>query len=179
MKTGKRWQEILTASMKQLFLFLMPENDTDPKGWRRAIWMLLGWFFLVQTLTGLVMWMFYSPSTHTAWESVFYLQHEIPMGWWIRGIHYWAAECMVVASFLLLILYISSIGSAASNHRSYLRVLWITGMILALAITGYLLPWDQHGFWSKIRTHIMGLTPVIGSSLERLMLGELSWATIP
>ena len=53
-------------------------------------------------------------------------------------------------------------------------------MILALAITGYLLPWDQHGFWSaKIRTHIMGLTPVIGSGLERLMLGELSWATIP
>ena len=63
------------------------------------------------------------PRTHTAWESVFYLQHEIPMGWWIRGIHYWAAECMVVASFLLLILYISSIGSAASNHRSYLRAL--------------------------------------------------------
>ena len=31
-ETGKRWQEILTASMKQLFLFLMPENDTDPKG---------------------------------------------------------------------------------------------------------------------------------------------------
>ena len=172
MKTGKRWQEVVTASMKQLVLFLMPENDADPMGWRRAIWMLLGWFFLIQTLTGLVMWMFYSPSTHTAWESVFYLQHEIPMGWWIRGIHYWAAECMVVASLLLLTLYISSIGSAASNHRSYLRALWITGIIITLAIAGYLLPWDQHGFWSaKIRTHIMGLTPVIGSGLERLMLG--------
>ena len=87
------------------------------------------------------------------------------------GVHYWAAQCMVVSSILLLTLYISSIGSAASNHRSYLRALWITGMILALAITGYLLPWGQHGFWSaKIRTHIMGLKPVIGSGLERLML---------
>jgi len=94
------------------------------------------------------------------------------MGWWIRGVHYWAAQCMVVSSILLLTLYISSIGSAASNHRSYLRALCITGMILALAITGYLLPWGQHGFWSaKIRTHVMSLKPVIGSGLERLILG--------
>ena len=78
---------------------------------------------------------------------------------------------MVVSSILLLTLYISSIGSAASNHRSYLRALCITGMILALAITGYLLPWGQHGFWSaKIRTHIMSLKPVIGSGLEGLIL---------
>ena len=40
------------------------------------------------------------------------------------------------------------------------------------ALTGYLLPWDQKGYWAtKVATSIMGSTPVVGSYLLSLIVG--------
>jgi len=141
-------------------------------GWPHTLWFLLTFLFLVQASTGIILWMFYSPSTQTAWESVFYLQHKVPGGWLIRGIHYWSAECMVVVAALLVMLGVWFKVCSERVIRDHYLALCLAMITLALAMTGYLLPWDQHGYWSaKIRTHLMGLTPIIGSSLERLMLG--------
>ena len=46
-------------------------------------------------ITGVFMWLCYSPSAQTAWESVFYMQEHIPGGWILRGIHHWMAQMMV------------------------------------------------------------------------------------
>ena len=36
-------------------------------------------------------------------------------------------------------------------------------LVLMLSLTGYLLPWDQKGFWAtKVATNIMGIVPVVG-----------------
>ena len=51
--------------------------------------------FLVQAITGLVLWMFYSPSAQTAWESVYFVEYEVAGGWLLRGIHHYAAQVMV------------------------------------------------------------------------------------
>jgi ubiquinol-cytochrome c reductase cytochrome b subunit len=41
-----------------------------------------------------------------------------------------------------------------------------------LSLTGYLLPWDQKGYWAtKVATNIMGIVPVIGPALQRLVIG--------
>ena len=46
------------------------------------------------------------------------------------------------------------------------------GLILAFALTGYLLPWDQKGYWAtKVATSIIGATPVIGGWLQELVQG--------
>ena len=37
--------------------------------------------FCVQAITGFFLWVYYSPSAQTAWESVYFLQHEIIGGW--------------------------------------------------------------------------------------------------
>ena len=45
-------------------------------------------------------------------------------------------------------------------------------LVLGLALTGYLLPWDQKGYWAtKVATRIAGLTPVAGPQLEKLVVG--------
>ncbi|MDX1952036.1 MAG: cytochrome b N-terminal domain-containing protein, partial [Verrucomicrobiota bacterium] len=45
-------------------------------------------------------------------------------------------------------------------------------LVLALSLTGYLLPWDQKGYWAtKVTTNIAGITPVIGPMLQKLMVG--------
>jgi ubiquinol-cytochrome c reductase cytochrome b subunit len=45
-------------------------------------------------------------------------------------------------------------------------------LVLALSLTGYLLPWDQKGYWAtKVATNIAAVTPVIGPSLQKLIIG--------
>ena len=45
-------------------------------------------------------------------------------------------------------------------------------LVLALSLTGYLLPWDQKGYWAtKVATSIVSMTPVVGPSLQQLLVG--------
>ena len=39
----------------------------------------------------------------------------------------------------------------------------LLGVMLGFALTGYLLPWDQKGYWAtQVATNIAGTLPVIG-----------------
>ncbi|MBM3846051.1 MAG: c-type cytochrome, partial [Verrucomicrobia bacterium] len=50
--------------------------------------------------------------------------------------------------------------------------LGLLGIVLALSLTGYLLPWDQKGYWAtRVATNIAAITPVIGPDLQRLIIG--------
>ena len=43
---------------------------------------------------------------------------------------------------------------------------------LAISLTGYLLPWDQKGFWAtKVATNLVGIVPVIGGDLQKIIIG--------
>ena len=64
--------------------------------WRYVWGSTLVLTFLTQVVTGLFLWMNYSPSTQTAWESVYYIQHELIGGWLLRGIHHYTAQAMVI-----------------------------------------------------------------------------------
>ena len=48
--------------------------------------------FVVQGITGVFLWAFYSPSAQTAWESVWHIQYQIPFGWLVRGIHHYSVS---------------------------------------------------------------------------------------
>ncbi len=43
---------------------------------------------------------------------------------------------------------------------------------LGFSLTGYLLPWDQKGYWAtKVATNIMGGAPVVGPYLQKVVVG--------
>ena len=45
-------------------------------------------------------------------------------------------------------------------------------LVLALSLTGYLLPWDQKGYWAtKVATNLVNLVPFIGPELQKLVVG--------
>jgi ubiquinol-cytochrome c reductase cytochrome b subunit len=45
-------------------------------------------------------------------------------------------------------------------------------LVLALSLTGYLLPWDQKGFWAtRVATNIAAITPFIGPELQKVIVG--------
>ena len=63
---------------------------------------MLVFAFVTQVITGIFLWMCYSPSSTTAYESVYYIQHEVTGGWLLRGIHHFMAQAMVVTMGLHL-----------------------------------------------------------------------------
>ena len=71
--------------------------------WRYVWGSTLTFCFAVQVITGIVLWMAYSPSASTAWESVYFIQHEMTGGWLLRGIHHFMAQAMVVLLALHLL----------------------------------------------------------------------------
>ena len=63
--------------------------------WRYVWGSTLSFAIIAQFVTGIVLWLGYSPSAQTAWESVFYMQEHMPLGWLVRGLHHWTAQLMV------------------------------------------------------------------------------------
>ncbi len=128
--------------------------------------------FLVQVFTGLLLMTAYSPSSSTAWASVYYISNDMWMGWVIRGVHHFAAQAMVV----LLVLHLLQVLWAGA-YRAPRELNWWFGMALlfltlAFSLTGYLLPWDQKGYWAtKVATNIMGGAPLVGPYLQKVVVG--------
>jgi ubiquinol-cytochrome c reductase cytochrome b subunit len=128
--------------------------------------------FAVQLATGVVLAAYYSPSASDAWASVAYLEREITMGAFVRGLHHHAAGGMVVVVVLHLLQVVLYGAYKAPREANWLSGLALLGLVLAFALTGYLLPWDQTGYWAtKVATSIAGTVPIAGAAIERIARG--------
>jgi ubiquinol-cytochrome c reductase cytochrome b subunit len=128
--------------------------------------------FAIQVVTGVLLALFYSPSTTTAWGSIHYIEHDVLLGWLVRGLHHYGSSAMVI----LVVLHMFQ----AFVFRAYARpreINWWTGLVLfgivlGFSVTGYLLPWDQKGFWAtRVVTSVAGAIPMIGTWLETTLQG--------
>lgn len=142
---------------------------------------LLMVLFVVQAFTGALMAFYYDPSPEGAYPSVDYIQFVLPFGWLVRGVHHWAASAMVI--IVVLHLLRTYLYGAYKKPREFT---WLVGVVLLLitvsfGFTGYLLPWDQKGFWAtQVGTEIAGSVPLIGAGIRDLMRGgaEMGIATL-
>jgi ubiquinol-cytochrome c reductase cytochrome b subunit len=125
-----------------------------------------------QAITGWLLMSAYAPSASTAWASVAHVHFTMRAGWLVRGIHHFGAQAMVV--LLAAHLVQTAIYGAYRRPR---EVNWYLGLglllvTLAFALTGYLLPWDQKGYWAtRVATGILGSVPLVGRALEELVVG--------
>ena len=74
------------------------EDEPIPGGarWRYVFGSALTAAFLIQAFTGVLLMTSYSPSSSMAWASVFYIKPQMWMGWFIRGVHHFSAQAMMV-----------------------------------------------------------------------------------
>ncbi|MBI1904420.1 MAG: cytochrome b N-terminal domain-containing protein [Planctomycetia bacterium] len=140
--------------------------------WRYVWGSTLVFAFVVQTITGLILWAAYSPSSNSAWESVYYIQNEMQGGFWLRGIHHFMAQAMVVLLALHLVQVVWDGAYKAPREVNLWLGLILMQIVLGLSLTGYLLPWDQKGYWAtRVATNLMGLVPFVGKSLQDVVVG--------
>ncbi len=140
--------------------------------WRHVWGTLLALTFLIQVLTGFFLWTSYSASTQTAWESVFYLQRYVWGGWFLRGLHHFSAQLLVVLLAVHLVSLVLYRAYTAPRELSFWLALLLVPLLVGASITGWLLPFDQQAFWAaRVPLNLLGIVPVLGPALQQLLLG--------
>ena len=171
----REWLDDRT-SYRELCAKLLYEPIPGGQRWRYVWGSTLIFTFSLQLITGFFLWTVYSPSTQTAWESLYFIQYEMQLGWFVRGLHHYTAQAMILllAAHLVQVVW-------AGAYRAPRELNWWLGVILlllvlGLSLTGYLLPWDEKGYWAtQTSTKIMGLSPLIGSALQKLLVGGVTY----
>jgi quinol-cytochrome oxidoreductase complex cytochrome b subunit len=129
--------------------------------------------FIILTMTGALLMLYYRPSVPQAYWDMKDLQFVVSSGEFLRNMHRWAAHAMVAVVFLhmLRVFYTGS-------YRPPKEFNWVIGVILLvmtilLSYTGYLLPWDQLSFWGiSVGTNMVRAVPFgIGDKISFLLLG--------
>ena len=157
---------------RRIVQYSLYENIPGGARWRYVWGSTLVFCLTVQFMTGLFLWMAYSPSSQTAWESVYFIQHEMAGGWLLRGIHHFTASVMNVLLVLHLMQVVIDGAYRAPREFNFWFGLGLLLLVLGLSLTGYLLPWDQKGYWAtKVATNIMAIVPIIGPALQKLVIG--------
>ena len=160
------------TGVKKLVHEALYENVPGGSRWRYVWGSTLSFALAVQFITGIFLWMSYSPSSQTAWESVYFIQHEMWGGWLLRGIHHFTADAMTVLLVLHLMQVLIDGAYKAPREINFWFGLALLFLVLGLSLTGYLLPWDQKGYWAtKVATSIAAIFPGIGPEIQKLIIG--------
>ncbi len=112
------------------------------------------------------------PSVNDAFTSLDYLRSSDAFGAWVRGLHLWGSYTLI---FVIGLHMLRTFLSASYKRPRELN--WVTGallffLVLGLAITGAMLPWDQAAYWTTVVvTNIPHYIPVIGDGIRTLWRG--------
>lgn len=126
---------------------------------------------LLLSASGGLLMTYYAPTPRDAYASMQDLEHAAALGSFLRALHRWTAHALVLAAAL----HLARVAATASYRRrelNWLIGLGLFGSILALAFTGYLLPWDQLSYWAvSVSAALLDHAPIAGSFAKRLLLG--------
>ena len=132
-------------------------------------------------VTGILLLLTYQPSIDSAYTSILTLTREVRFGLWVRNIHHWSANLLVVVAVLHLLRVVLTGAFGPGRRLNWILGLIILFLLLSSNFTGYLLPWDQLAYWAvTICTSMLGYVPLAGVWLQELFRGgvEIGPATL-
>jgi ubiquinol-cytochrome c reductase cytochrome b subunit len=128
--------------------------------------------FALQIATGICLALVYVPAADQAYQSLQYLNDHATFGAYLRALHFWGSNAMVLVMTLHL-LQVFLFGA----YKYPRELTWIAGVLmmlctLGMAFTGQILRWDQDAYWGLgIGASIAARAPVVGSILVHVLLG--------
>ena len=136
----------------------------------------LGWlstyFVFFETITGLLLMLWYTPSPEIAYGDMLTILSNVPLGQLMRDMHRLGAEFMVaVVALHMMRTWITG------SYKKPRQFTWFSGLLLLvitgfLSFSGYLLPWDQLALWAvTIGASMAEATPVVGDQVNLLLRG--------
>ncbi len=152
--------------MGNVFLHLHPVKVSRKAMKITYTWCLGGlsfFLFLVLTITGIFLMFYFVPEQRVAYASIQQIKGAVAFGNLVRNMHRWSAHLMVVTVTLHMIRVFYH--GAYKPPREFNWVIGVTLFLLTLLLsfTGYLLPWDQIGFWAiTVGSNMASYAPLLG-----------------
>ncbi len=177
---GSQGQTGLAARARELFPFdweLLRHAGAEPVPYHlKKWWFCLGgtvlYLFVVQVVTGIALTFYYVPYPTEAYASVEAITNDLRFGWYIRSLHKWSANFMIVAVFLHLLRVFFT---GAYRHPRQLN--WCVGFLLlcttlTFGFTGYSLVYEQLSFWgATVATNLADAVPLVGPYIGYFLRG--------
>ena len=171
------WVDERTGAVRGTKWFLFRNVPRDVS-WAQTLGSAALTAFIVQTVTGVVLAMYYEPSSSIdpitgkpiAYSSIEAITNELTLGWLIRGMHRWGASVFII----LLFLHMGRVFLFGA-YKYPRELTWITGVFILvtgmlLGFTGYLLPWDQTAYWATVvGINLNGTAPFAGPWLAQFL----------
>ena len=152
--------------ISNVWLHLHPAKVREHGTKIRFTWCMGGitfFLFLFETITGILLMFYYVPDVNRAYADMVDLMYVVPFGRFLRNSHRWGAHAMVITvSIHMLRVFLTG---SYKPPRQFNWVIGVTLLVLTLLLsfTGYLLPWDQLGYWAiTVGTNMARATPFLG-----------------
>ncbi len=144
----------------------------DRYHWRHYFGGVAVILLILQLFSGIFLALFYQPDLQQAYASVQGLYRDFAVGAWIRDGHRWLAFFI----FAAIIVHVTR-SLLRKDLLSYARrTSWLTGMllllpVLALLVTGFILPWEWKAYWfMEMVPNYLGGIPLLGPALKAFLI---------
>lgn len=128
---------------------------------------------VITGLTGFLLMFYYVPTVEGAHPSLVFINSVVTLGGFLRSLHYWAAQMMVVASLLHLARIVFTGGYRSPRDFNWLWGLALLVITLLWNFTGYMLRWDAGSIWALlVGTNLLKEIPAVGQQLYLLVVGD-------
>src|SRR6185312_8487326 len=155
--------------VKDMVLHPVPKNTAS---WFYVFGSAAFTLLILQVVTGILLAIVYVPSASQAWNRLNILNHQLPLGWFLRAMHSWGSNFMV-AIVLIHMAQVFLFGA----YKFPRELTWIVGtflllLTLGMAFTGQVLRFDQDAYWGLgIGASIASRVPILGPWAVNLLLG--------
>ncbi|MDH3502453.1 MAG: cytochrome b N-terminal domain-containing protein [Nitrosopumilus sp.] len=150
--------------------FSFPARFVSPFGF---LGMLTFVIFVILGISGALLMFYYQPMLDRAWDSVQFINDEVPFGFHIRNIHYHGSNAMVLMAVLHMYYQYFS-----GRYKIRNEILWATGVILGTvtileAFTGYDIIFSERAELAiSIAASLTTSIPIIGPTMRDAMFGS-------
>ena len=126
----------------------------------------------LQIITGILLLIYYRPGADTAYQSIVRIMDEVPLGGFMRSLHVWGADLIVIFLIMHMVRVFVYAGYKKPRELTWIIGVLLFTVILIFGFTGYLLPWDQLAYWGTVvATEAPASIPVVGPITREFMLG--------
>jgi quinol-cytochrome oxidoreductase complex cytochrome b subunit len=127
---------------------------------------------LILGITGIMEMFYYVPNPQEAALSVQTITYLVPFGGFVRNLHYWSAQLLLVVSAIHLLRVVFTAAYSPPRRFNYLLGLGLFVLVILLDFTGYILRWDQGICYPLVTgTNLLQTIPLIGNYLFRITVG--------
>lgn len=144
---------------------------------QRRRYLAIGWLilalFAMQVVTGILLAVYYEPTPERAAESIRLIMRSVDYGWLVRGVHHWSTAAILLFGALPLLRLFVSAGYRREGRSGWQLAALFLLLLLAFALTGTLLPWDDRAQRTaqRVLEQVLAI-PWIGHALGSFLSGS-------